>query len=326
MKLYHIISLLSVNALALGLAGPAQAEMRETRIAQSVAPMSGLVFIADRKGLFKKHGLNPTIGNFTSGKQSLNTMIGGGADIATAAEAPITAGAMAGQDIVIVAKMESAGLKTLVSAASGITAPADLKGKRVAFTAGTGGEVYMRRVIESAGLTAGDVELVNLRPQDMVSAMVAGSIDAYGTWEPNIANGKTVLGDKAAEIDTTGVYAETFFIVTMRPYLDANPQVVEAFLAALIEAEGWLHADPKEAIALVAETIGMDKSELETVWDDYVFDVTIDPAMMAILKVHAQWRLDSGNHPDGAAMPDFMRFVSTGPLAKVAPDRIRIAE
>lgn len=313
-------------AMAATLALPAKAEMMETRVAQSVAPMSGLVFVADQKGLFEKHGLKPSIGNFTSGKQSLNTVIGGGADIATAAEAPITAGAMAGQEIVVVAKMESAGLKTLVEADAGISSPADLKGKKVAFTAGTGGEVYMMRVLEAGGLTADDVELVNLRPQNMAPAMVSGSIDAYGTWEPNIANGKTVMGDTVTEIDTTGVYAETFFIVTMKPYLDAHPEIVEAFLAALIDAEDWLKAHPEEAIALVADTIGMDKAELANVWEDYVFDVTIDPAMMDILTLHSQWRLDSGNHPDGATMPDFMQFVSTAPLMKVAPDRIRISE
>jgi len=314
-------------AVALSIAGaglPAAAQTLETRVAQSVAPMSGLVFIAAQKGLFEKHGLKPAIGNFTSGKQSLNTMIGGGADIATAAEAPITAAAMAGQDIVLVAKMESAGLKTLVSTTSNVKSAADLKGKRIAFTAGTGGEVYVMRLLAGAGLKPQDVTLVNLRPQDMAPAMSAGAIDAYGTWEPNIANGKTALGDKVREIDTQGVYAETFFISVMRPYLEANPKVVQRFLAALIEAETWMKAHPDDAIAIVADTVGMDRKELKGVWNDYAFDVTIDPAMMKILELHAQWRIDSGNRPDGAGMPNFSKFVSTAPLAAVAPERIRL--
>ena len=41
------------------------------RLAESLAPMSGLVFVAKQKGFFEKHGMDVGISNFTSGKQSL---------------------------------------------------------------------------------------------------------------------------------------------------------------------------------------------------------------------------------------------------------------
>lgn len=302
----------------------AHARALDVRLAQSLAPMSGLVFVAKQKGFFEQHGLDVAISNFTSGKQSLDTVIGGGADIATAAEAPITAAAMARQQIAIVAKMESAGLKTLASAASGIRKTGDLKGKKVAFTAGTGGEVYTMRLLKSAGLVASDVTLVNLRPQDMVPAMVAGSIDAYSTWEPNVANGKKILGNGAVELDTKGIYSETFAIVVLRSYLQQNPEVVEKFLAALIDAEGWLKHNRDDAITLVAATIGMNRDELASVWSDYVFNVAIDKPLMDILQLHARWRLDTGNHPPGATMPDFANFIASDSLKKIDPKRVSL--
>jgi len=285
--------------------------------------MSGLVFTAKQKGMFEKHGLDVSVSNFTSGKQSLDTVIGGGADIATAAEAPITAAAMAKQPIAVVAKMESAGLKTLASAKSGIKQVSDLKGKKIAFTAGTGGEVYTLRLLKSVGLTAADVTLVNLRPQDMVPALVAGSIDAYSTWEPNVANGKKIMGESGyVQLDTKGIYSETFVIALMKSYLDGNPDAVEKFLAALIEAEKWQQANPEEAISLVAKTIGMNRDELASVWTDYMFNVAIDQPLTDILKLHSEWRLESGNHPTGATMPNFQEVIVSGPLRKVAADRV----
>ena len=295
------------------------------RLAESLAPMSGLVFVAKQKGFFEKHGLDIAISNFTSGKQSLDAVIGGGADVATTAEAPITAAAMARQEIAIVAKMESAGLKTLASAASGIKTVGDLKGKKLAFTAGTGGEVYTMRLLKSAGLTSTDVALINLRPQDMVPAMVSGSIDAYSTWEPNIANGKKLLGASAVQLDTRGVYSETFSIVVLRQYLQQNPEILERFLAALIDAETWTKVNREEAITLVAATIGMNRDELASVWSDYEFDVAIDKPLMDILQLHAQWRLDSGNHPPGASMPAFSDFIASAPLKKVDPARVSLS-
>lgn len=304
----------------------AHARALDVRLAQSLAPMSGLVFVAKQKGFFEQHGLDVAISNFTSGKQSLDTVIGGGADIATAAEAPITAAAMARQQIAIVAKMESAGLKTLASAASGIRKTGDLKGKKVAFTAGTGGEVYTMRLLKSAGLVASDVTLVNLRPQDMVAALASGSIDAYGTWEPHIYNGTKALGAKVVPLDTKGIYAETFNIVVMQDYLQKKPAAVKLFLKSLVEAEAWIKANPDEAIKVVADFVKMPINDLKPIWADYIYQVALDGQVLDVLNAHAAWRLESGNHPPGATMPDWRKFIFSAPLKSLAPERVTIPE
>ena len=93
------------------------------------------------------------------------------------------------------------------SAKSGIKTKADLKGKKIAFTAGTGSEIYTTVLLKQAGLTAKDVSLVNLRPQDMLPALAAGSIDAMNTWEPHISNASKTLGDSARSWTRKGVYS-----------------------------------------------------------------------------------------------------------------------
>ncbi len=263
--------------------------------------------------------------NFTSGKQCLDTVVGGGADIATTAEAPVTAAAMAGQPIAFVAGMEYSDLKTVTAATAGIRTKADLRGKTIAFTAGTGSEVYTARLLKSAGLTPSDVTLVNLRPQDMLPALAAGSIDAFDTWEPHISNARKALGENATLLDTRGVYSETFNIVVMRAYLDANPALVGKFLAALIEAETFVKANPDAAIATVADAVGMKRDELAAIWPDYVYRVRIDDRLLDTLKIHAAWRLDSGNHPPNATMPDFTKVLALEPLRSLDPSRISVS-
>ena len=193
--------------------------------------------------MFEKHGLDISVANFTSGKQCLDTVIGGGADIATTAEAPVTAAAMANQPIAFIAGMEYSDLKTITAAKAGIKTKADLRGKKIGFTAGTGSEVYTATLLKAAGLTPADVTLVNLRPQEMLPAMAAGSIDAFDTWEPHIANARKTLGESAVLLDTKGLYSETFNIVVTRPYLDANGPLVDKFLRALVDAEAWLKVE-----------------------------------------------------------------------------------
>ena len=87
----------------------------------------------------------------------------------------------------------------------------------------------------------------------------------------HIANAKKALGEAVAELDTKGTYSETFNIVVMRAYLDANPELVKKFIAALIETETWVKAHPAEAIATVADAVGMKRDDLQPIWSDYVY-------------------------------------------------------
>ena len=300
-------------------------ELLKARLAQNLAPISGLAIIAKAKGLFEKQGLDISVSNFTSGKQCLDTVLGGGADIATTAEAPVTAAAMAKQPIAFVAGMEYSDLKTVTAAKAGIKTKAGLRGKKIGFTAGTGSEVYTATLLKSAGLTPGDVTLVNLRPQEMLPAMAAGSIDAFNTWEPHIANARKALGENAVPLDTRGVYSETFNIVVTRSYLDSNAPLVRKFLRALLEAEAWLKANPDQAISTIAEATGMKRDDLASIWKDYVYRVRIDDQLLGILKLHAAWRLQSGNHPPGATMPDFTKVLAPGPLRSVDASRVTLS-
>ena len=296
----------------------------EATLAQNLSPISGVTIIAQAKGFFEKHGLDITVSNFTSGKQCLNAVLGGAAEIATTAEAPTTAAAMSKQPIAFLARMEYSDLKTLTRKAAGITTAADLKGKKLAFTAGTGSEVYTMALLKKAGLTKDDVTLTNLRPQDMIPALSAGDIDAYNTWEPHVANGKKALGDDVSQIDTSGVYSETFNIVVMKDYLKENPALVKAFLTAMLDAEAWMKANEEEAITTIATVVGMKRETLAALWKDYVYNVVLDQRQIDVLTAHAAWRLDSGNHPPGAVMPDFMTVIDPGPLREIAPDRVML--
>src|ERR1700738_1850333 len=269
----RLLMLVGVTALADITAAQAG---EKVRLAQNQGPISGVSIVADRQGLFAKNGLDVEVSNFTTGKQCLDTVMGGAADIATTAEAPTTAAAMSGQKIAFLARTEYSYIKMLTAAAAGISKLGDLKGKRVAYTAGTGGEVYTMQLLRAANLGKDDVIFVNLRPQDMVAALSSGSIDAYNTWEPHITNGLKVLGVKARPLDTKGIYAETFNIVMMQNYLQKNSAVVTGFLKALVEAEAWMKANRDGAIKLVAEFANMPVGDLTPPWDEFIFQVALD--------------------------------------------------
>lgn len=322
----HLHFVGAIIAVAIGFSSQqaSAAELVKVRLAQNLSPISGVVIVAKQKKIFEKHGLDVVVSNFTSGKQALDATIGGGADIATTAEAPVTAAAMANQKIAFLARMEYSDLKTLTDASDRIRSLADLKGKRIGYTVGTGSEVYTVSLLKRAGLNKSDVTLVSLRPQDMAAALSSGGIDAMNTWEPHIANAKKAFGAKVKQIDTKGVYSETFNIVTMQDFLASRQSVVLSFLRAMLEAEKWMKENRDEAITVVAETVGMSRDDLAPIWSEYVYEVTLDDKTLDVLQAHAAWRLESGNAPSGATMPDFSKVIFADPLRKVAPDRVKL--
>ena len=317
------IALRLMVSLTLALSGLAFAQEKLT-LAQNQSPISGVSIIAKQKKFFEKHGLDVTVANFTTGKQCLDTVVGGAADFATTAEAPTTAASMANQKIAFLARTQYSDLKTLTAASAGIRSLQDLKGKRIAYSAGTGGEVYTVQLLKKAGLSKDDVKLINLRPQDMVNALSSGSIDAYNTWEPHVTNGKKALAAAALELDTRGIYAETFNIVVMQDYLTRKRPVVVSFLRALIEAEEWIKANREDSITVVSDFVGMKREDLAAVWDNFKYEVVLDQRTLDVLQQHAAWRLESGNAPTGAVMPDFRKVIFAEPLMSIAPARVKV--
>ncbi len=318
-----VITLLATNVSAPS--GHA-AETMHAHLAQNLSPISGIIIIAEREGFFAKRGLDISVSNFTTGKQCLDTVMGGAADIATTAEMPFTAAMLADQPVAFLARMEYSDDNMLTLKATHINTFADLKGKRIGYTAGTGSEITTDLMLAKARLTPADVTMVNLRPEDMVSALATDSIDAYDTWEPHIYDGKKALGLKVKELSAAGIYSETFNIAVTQRYLKTHAKLLERFLAAMIDAEAWMKTHRSTAIMDVADMVGMKPADLAPIWNNYIYHVELDQKEIGILMLSAAWRLKTGNHPVGVTrMPDLAKFVFPAPLRAVAPGRVTLA-
>ena len=156
--------------------------------------------------------------------------------------------------------------------------------------------------------------------------MAAGSIDAFDTWEPHVANARKALGENATQLDTRGIYSETFNIVVTQPFLAAQSsrgrQVSGGSDRGRKVAEGPSGGCDHDH----RNRVGMNRDELASIWSDYVYKVRIDDQLLDTLKTHAAWRLSSGNHPPNAIMPDFATVLALDPLKSLDPKRVTVRE
>jgi NitT/TauT family transport system substrate-binding protein len=293
------------------------------RLADSRTVYSAHIIVADDLKLFQKHGLEVEHKHFASGKLTLDAVMAGAADVSTSSETPVSAAVMANRPIVIVARMIKARPDILAHEDAGIGKIGDLKGKKIAILSGTSSEVVIHTALKKAGLKASDASFVNLLPQDMPAAIATRSVDAISIWQPHIFNAQRLLGAKARLLDTRDVYTESFNLVAMREYAQANPRAIGKLLAALLEAESYLHKNKSQAQEIVTRIAGPNRPAVESSWGNFEYRIGLDRSLIDVLEAISRWRLETGNVPPGATkVPEYTAAIHSQILRGVDASRV----
>jgi aliphatic sulfonates family ABC transporter substrate-binding protein len=193
--------------------------------------------IAESEDLFKKAGANVNIHKFDSGKTTRDAMISGRIDIGVIGSTPFVIGAAKGEvEAIGLALYGAKTLAVVVGAKSGINAIKDLKGKKVGSQPGSATDaVFLNKILPKAGLSKDDIQLVNVRFQNHVSALAAGSIDAFAGVEPF---------PSVAEVEKLGKVLTDYSDYDLQPIiLAANKSAVDKNRDGVVAfMRGWLAA------------------------------------------------------------------------------------
>ncbi|MDD1533735.1 MULTISPECIES: ABC transporter substrate-binding protein [unclassified Bradyrhizobium] len=231
--------------------------------------------IALERGFFEKNGLDVTIARpYATGVDALNALQAGESEIVQVG-VPMIGAVLRGMDLVALGNYSGNATKAGSDATMAIIARegsgivkgdlSTLKGKKIAASFGTINHLYILATLEKAGLKPDDVTLVNTPPPDMTVALLAKGIDAFSGWDPwPIVAGKDVPG--AVEIIRGGdVISYIGFNVALRPWVQANGETIEKFLAAVSEADQWMRKNPKLAAQVATRWIpGLKQEVAET--------------------------------------------------------------
>lgn len=231
------------------------------------ASQLGPLLIAKEKGFiedeFAKYGVKVKYHSLQSSSQFLEaiasdrldfvrigyigTITGQAADIGFTS---ISEGSNGGGDGIIVPKDSS------------IKSIKDLKGKKVAVSKGSSSWGLLLRALNSEGLSASDIEQINLQPDEAQPAFQSGKVDAWVIWEP--FRSTQINTDKAtliAEGKTIGSFNPAYNIVRTK-FAKQYPELVVAYLKAYERALKWQNENLDEAVTLLA---GLKKIDEETV-------------------------------------------------------------
>ncbi len=327
---FTVIALVMVAAAGLvggctGVEKPAEPPKQVSFGIGATTLLPALIHIAEEKGYFLDQGLDVMITGHPTGKAALTAALDGEVDVATVADTRIVFSSFERNDFsVFVTILDSAQLaKALARRDRNISDPQDLIGKKAATTIGTSAHFYMATFLGLNGIDAADVETVDLRPGEMVEAIVNGEVDAIFAWEPNVSQVAQRLGDKALMLPSMVGYMFTFNLAAKNHFIENNPELLAGMIRALAEAEQFVDGNRDESIDILASRLAAERSEIDQLWDDHKFRVSLSQSLLTTLEDQARWAIRS-NLTDKTEVPNYLGLIHLDALEEVRPEAISI--
>jgi NitT/TauT family transport system substrate-binding protein len=295
-------------------------------VARSGALAWPQVAIIEDQGYYEDVGLNVESFYFVAGREAMDALVGKQANIATVALTPIVFAAFQAQPVAVVAENASYPNNVITARKdANIAAPEDLRGKKIGTALGTDLHYFLDTFLAAYDMSEDDVEVINVPPNDLVLALSNSEIDAFSIWQPMPWTAEQEMGDNIVFLKPPeGTYEARYLVVTMQDFLEQNPEAVRRFLQAFYMADQFIEANPEEAKRIVAEDWEAPLEMVEGVWDGYRHGLRLEPTLITEAESQAQWAIDVGNAPAGAAMPDYRSLIFPDPLREVAPDVVTL--
>lgn len=138
----------------------------------------------------------------------------------------------------------------VVAKNSPINSVGDLRGKKIAVTKGTDPYFFLLQSLATAGLSASDVEIVNLQHADGKTALQRGNVDAWSGLDPFMA--ETVQQDGSRLVYRNPDFNSYGVLNVREDFLSAHPDAVQTVVNSYEEARKWAKTHPDELVALLA--------------------------------------------------------------------------
>lgn len=285
---------------------------------------SALIFIAEDKGYFKDSGLDVTIKTYESGVAAVKDMLMGNVDMATCAELVVVRENMkSGAPNLKISGLinRSDDIRVVARRDHGITTISDFTGKRVGLLVETDAEYYFYLLSTLNKVPFPDLSLVNLSPNDQVSAIVDGKIDAIIVWEPFAIRAEKGLGANAVSWSAQSRVPSTWVLTSLKDTVARRGVAIQRLLSALLAAEDFVSRHVPEAQAIVGRRLNV--VEPSESWHKNSFGVVLERQLILDMEARARW-IKSKSADDKLKLPNMLDVIDFGNLEAVRRERVTI--
>jgi ABC-type nitrate/sulfonate/bicarbonate transport system substrate-binding protein len=297
------------------------------RIGLAMQPGAVLMILAREQAYFEQEGLAPAYTTYPSGKRALNEgLFADQADITSASDLPAAEMLREGKDLVILSALQSArSINSIVARRdSGIARIADLTGKRVGTQQISAVHFFLDRTLQANGVESARVFHAFYPAEQLVPALAGGKIDAISMREPYVSQALAQLGANGVAFEAPWVYPQFEVLVARRGYAETHAEEMKRVLRALLRAERFLVAQPREAAAVLARSMKLSPEAAERVLAQTINRVSLSQALLPMLEKQLRW-LETRSPVTARLTGNLLDALHLGSLQAVDSLRIDIA-
>jgi len=298
--------------------------MENVRIAVFSGTITALLYVAEDRGFFERHGLKASFTLYEAGITALEDLAAGKIDISCMMEFPLAVGRVKMDDLRIISSVASTNnLELITGRDRGIRQPSDLRGKRIGVMRGTFGEFFLAVFLTLNGIHAADVETVDLKPSEMEEAMIRGAVDGVIVWQPFVHDIKKRMGEKVVSWPAQGFQDSYALLVAKEAYIRNRPAVIEGLLRALLDAQDYVRDHTPDAQNIIKRRFGYETPFLLVLWSQNRLEVKLPQDLLILMEDEARWAIRNKMSP-AQKTPNFLNNIYLDALKKIRPEAVTV--
>jgi NitT/TauT family transport system substrate-binding protein len=280
--------------------------------------------IAVEKGFFKENNLDVTVNYVKTGKIAMDDLLGGKANFANIVETNVAFAGFNNPNIKVLCNFEKVYDAAIVARKDkGIASETDLKGKKIGVMLATTSQVFAEWFLEKHGVSKNDVTMVNLLPAALQSGIIEGSgVDAISLWQPYIYNVQKALGENAITFKGNEIFTGYMNLAGNADFIAKNKDAVNGLLKGYIQAEEFIKTNKAESIEIIARVLSLDKTVVESIWDEYEFRISLSKELLDATIAEANWIITSQKDFEGKQLPDYSKYFDGSYLKTLDESRV----
>jgi NitT/TauT family transport system substrate-binding protein len=213
--------------------------------------------VAEEAGIFEDVGVNVELVWFEGYLDSINAFAAGQLDGNTQTLNDTIASVGAGSDQVIVLTNDNSTGNDQIIVTEDIQSIEDLAGTTIGVEVGVVDHFLLLLGLESAGMTADDLEIVNLETGAAAAAFASGQMDGVGVFAPFTT--QALLREGAHPLFTSADFPGAIpdHLAVSRELIDERPEDVQKLIEAWFLTLEWMEENRDEALETMAERAGV---------------------------------------------------------------------
>ncbi len=238
------------------------------------SPTNSAIWVAEERGLFKKHGLEVEAIYIGGGAaRSVNALLAGDIQFATAGGGAVITSALKGADVVMVAAQNNKGVHRILVRPE-INTPEEIKGKKIAITTfGSSSHAVLTMVLD----------VWKIRPDELQILQVGSSPTMLISLQKKLVDG-AVLTDPSyfiaedhgfrvfADLAKMNIHYLQSMMVSTRGNLRTNRDQAMRVLRAYVEGIAYFKRNKKESVQIILKKMRMNADQAkyaERTYDQY---------------------------------------------------------